>query len=150
MPKLPKTIQKAADDAEVQDFSALEPGTYVVAVKEIDVTAKTKGGDPMWVWQFKVVDPEYPQYKNRTLFDRTALTESAAWKLKQLYGALGFTLDSDTDELIGEKCKVVVTQQEIPSGARKGQTGNNNDSYLALSDEETDALADAGGGDGEF
>lgn len=139
MPKLPKNIQKAADEAEVQDYSALDPGTYVVSVKEIKTDDKTRNGDPMWTWQFKVEDEKY---KGRLLWERTALTEAAAWKIKQIFAALGFTLDSDADELLGEKCKAVVSQAEIPSGSRKGQMGNNIDSYLALSDDEADALAD--------
>lgn len=135
MPKLPKNIQKAAEDAEVQDFSPLPAGTYLAKVREIDTAATSQSGNPKWVFQFDVVDgPEELDEGDRRsggrLWEHCSLTENAAWKLKQIYTALGFTLDSDADELIGEPVRLVVVQEEINSGTRKGQMGNNIVSYL--------------------
>lgn len=137
MPKLPKNIQQSAEEAEVNDFSALPAGTYLVKVREIDTAAKSAAGNPMWVWQYDVVDgPEEVDDSARRssgrLWERTALTEAAAWKLKQIFTALGFTLDSDADELVGEFVRVVVIQEEIQSGNRKGQMGNTITSYLEV------------------
>jgi hypothetical protein len=136
MPKLPKNIQKAAEEAEVSGgFEALEAGTYLLKVREIDVTSKTKAGDPKWVFQFDVVDgPEELDEEDRVsrgrLFEHCALTEAAAWKMKQIFSALGFTLDSDADEMVGEPVRAVVTQSAIQEGNRKGTMGNNIVSYL--------------------
>lgn len=141
MPKLPKNIQKSAEEAQVQDFSPLEAGTYLVKVREIDTAAKSAAQNPMWVWQFDVVDgPEELDESERRdhgrLWERTALTEAAAWKLKQIFTALGFTLDSDADEMVGEYVRVVVVQEEIQSGQRKGTMGNTIVSYLEVEEDD--------------
>lgn len=134
MPKLPKNIQDAAENAEDRDFTAIPAGLYRLRVKEVDVSKKTASGDPKWVFVFEVLagpnDLTDEKYKGRQLWEHCALTENAAWKLKQIFAALGFTLDSDADELVGEVCQAVVSQGEITAGTRKGQMGNNQDQYL--------------------
>lgn len=135
MPKLPSNIQKAAENSEVQDFSAIPGGLYRVRVAEIETDATSAAGNPKWVFKVKVEagpnDLGDESHKNRTLFEHCALTEEAAWKLKSIFTALGYTMDSDADELIGDVCLVQVSQTEIASGNRKGQTGNNIDAWLA-------------------
>lgn len=135
MPKLPSNIQKAADEAESRDFGAIPGGLYRIKVKEIDTAAKSGAGNDKWVFVAEVIggpnDLTLTDHNKRQLWEHAALTEPAAWKIKQIFEALGFTLDSDADELLGETCLVMVSEAEIEQGARKGQMGNNIDAWLA-------------------
>lgn len=45
-------------------------------------------------------------------------------KLKQFFEAFGYTTDSDTDEMIGERCVISLSVETIGAGKRKGQLGN--------------------------
>jgi hypothetical protein len=146
MPKLPKNIAQAAEDAALQDFSALPAGTYLVKVREIDTAATTAKGGAKWVFQYDVIEgplevDEDARRHNGRLWEHCALSEAAAWKLKQIFVALGFTLDSDADELVGELCQVVVIQEEITQGNRKGQMGNTITSYLEATEDQIAANA---------
>lgn len=149
MPKLPQNIQSAAEDATLNDFSAIPGGTYRVRVKEIDTKKKSSNGNDMWTIQLQVLggpnDLDDTQFAKRVVFDRITLTEAAAWKAKEVFAALGFTLDSDADELVGEVCQVVISQGEIESGSKKGQIGNNVDRWLADTDGEPDLVGASSG-----
>ena len=72
------------DLEEVDDsgpsFEALPPGTYPCVVENTEFT-KSKAGNPMIVWTFKVVDP---QYDGRLLFNHHVLNnEIGKSRLKQ-------------------------------------------------------------------
>lgn len=47
-----------------------------------------------------------------------------AGRLKGFFEAFGFTLDSDTEEMYGEKCAIQVIQEPIGQGPRQGEMRN--------------------------
>lgn len=134
MPKLPAKTQQAAEKAEVGGGgnAPLEEGVYVLRLHGVDATGSGPAG-PYWTFEYRVVEgPDGPQNGRRRLWDRISLSEKAAWRVKQLFTAFGFTLDSDTDEMIGEHVKAYVIQEPIQSGNRAGQMGNSISEYLEL------------------
>lgn len=138
MAKLDKKTAKATNAAEGADFSPLPEAIYTATLRKVTV-GESSNKNPMWTWEFEVDEPEEVDgvtTKGRKLFVNTALTDNALWKLKEVFNAFGYDADTDTDELIGEQVKLVVTQREIEKGARKGQIGNNINNVLALDAEE--------------
>jgi hypothetical protein len=145
---LPERTQKAAADPANQR-GVLPEGLYRLRVREIDTSQQTGGGDGKWIFQFDVIDG--PRSSGR-LFEHCGLSDAAAWKISQIFDALGFTLDSESDELIGATCLATVVQEVIEQGKRQGQMGNNVSQYLEDDERELSAgaaMASAGaGGDG--
>lgn len=144
MPKLPKNVQDAAEAAEVGGSSApLDEGVYILRLHSIDTSGSGPAG-PYWTWEYRVVEgPDGPMNGRKRLWDRISLSEKAAFRVKQVFTAFGFTLDSDTDELIGEHVKAYVIQEPIQSGNRAGQMGNSISEYLELADDWEPAAAGA-------
>lgn len=127
MPKLPKATAKAVGEAESSSFDPLPEGPYVAKLTGVEVREGQKG--PYWSWEFSVVEPD--DHENRKLWTNTSLSDSAAWKLKEVFEAFGVAADTDTDELIGQVVKLAVTQRVIEQGARAGDIGNNVDRVMA-------------------
>lgn len=133
MPKLPQATQQAAAEAESRDFSAFSPGIYPLQLTAVDVTKKGKdSGEPYWEWEFTVTSEAPAGARGRKLWMNTSLSESSAWKVREVYDALGFTLESDTDEMIGDLCRGQVGTEIQAKGARAGQTVNTLDKLLPL------------------
>jgi hypothetical protein len=130
MAKLTKEAQAAAEEAK-EGYSLLPEGVYVVKLDEVDSTGQGDAG-PYWTWIWKIVSDASGQPTSGTLWDRISLSPKAAFKVKQVFGAMGYTLDSDTDEMVGDECRVIVDQAEISSGKRRGEMGNNVVQYLPL------------------
>jgi hypothetical protein len=133
MPKLSAKAAKRVDQAEVSDFSAIPAGTYIGSLVDVDGSREGSKG-PYWSWEFDVVgDTDGDDtYAGRKLWVNTSLSEKADFKMKEVFQAFGYTVDSDTDEIVGERCKLVVSQRVIETGLRKGQMGNNVDQCLPL------------------
>lgn len=69
-------------------------------------------------------------------------------KIKEFFLAFGYSEDSDTDEMIGERCAIKVSQVTIQKGKRKGETGNQVDGFFSL--DEVDFEDAAGDADDDF
>lgn len=128
MPKLPKAVQKAAEEAESSSFEALPEGKYLCQLDEVKTDGSGKAG-PYWTWVWKIHE-DNGSFAGRLLWDTVSL--SVDWKVKQVFEALGFSLDSDTDEMIGEKAWLVVSQRVIEGGKRQGEMGNSVDVVLGF------------------
>lgn len=139
MAKLTKAMQKKVGDAPSGDFEALDDGIYPATLMAVN-TDKTGKAGPYWQWEFRIDGPD--EVKGRKAWVNTSLSEAALWKMKEIYDALEFELDSDTDEMCGTACKLVLTQRVIESGSRKGQMGNNVDRVMAAG-ESADSEEDA-------
>lgn len=137
MPKLPKARAEAVSNSESSSFEPLPESIYTVKLNNVTVKEGDKG--PYWSWELEVVEGEF---KTRRQWVNTSLSEAADWKLKEVFDAFGYTADSDTDEMVGERCKIAVTQRVIEKGARAGETGNNVDRCIPISDDDTDAESD--------
>jgi hypothetical protein len=142
MAKLPKATAKAAAEAESGSFEALPAGPYIGKLTAV-VTDKEGPSGPYWVWEFEVVSPD--EFANRKLWANTSLSDKAVWKLKEMFDAFGYTTDSDTDELIGEQVKLMVSQRVIASGTRSGEMGNNVDRVLSYDADEPAGESSDGG-----
>lgn len=140
MPKLSKKAAARVEDAEIQSFAAIPPDVYVVKLNDVDGSREGPAG-PYWSWELEVVDGEYA---GRKLWVNTSLSDKADFKMKEVFHAFGYSADSDTDEIIGEQCRVLVSQRVIEQGQRKGQLGNNVDECMPLGDADGDEPADSG------
>lgn len=136
--KLPKKIAKAVDEAESIAFEALAPGVYSGRLKDVKTDGKGAAG-PYWTWEFDELQDADGDKVSGRLWVNTSLSENALWKLKEVFSAFGESPDTDTDELIGHRVRLVVSQRVIEKGARKGDMGNNVDQVLSL---DSDAVAD--------
>lgn len=129
MAKLNKEKAAATEAAESRDFSALPAGVYHCKLREVQTERAgqplTGASGPYWIWVWDVRSPE--KYVGRRLFLNTSLSEGALWKLKQVYTALGYTTDSDTDEMVGEMATLTVSTRVQEQGQRAGQLSNNVD-----------------------
>lgn len=121
MPKLNKKQAKAVSEAESGSF-LLEPGRYAGRLKS--VTEREGREYPQWSWEFEALHDEDGKRKAGRQWVNTSLSPKAAWKVKEVFEALGYTTDSDTDEMIGEWAVLTVTQEIAEQGKYQGQTVN--------------------------
>ena len=106
-------------------FEPIEDGVYHAILKDVDATRNGPKG-PYWSWEFEIVDENA---KGRKQWNNTSLSQ--AWAFKQTFDAFGVPPDTDTDEIIGKLCKIVVSTRTIQDGPRKGETTNQVDRVQA-------------------
>lgn len=132
MAKLNKDLQKQTDSAESSGFDPLPDGAYHVRLRDVDTTREGNKG-PYWSWEFEVVDDvkftaegqeKEQSSKGRRLWNNTSLSPAAAFKMKETFEAFGVPSSTDTDEMIGQVVKAVVSQRTIQEGSRKGEVAN--------------------------
>lgn len=88
-------------------------------------------------------DDEIPDsYKQNEKSIEKGVTREDAWisrndflrgKLKRFFNAFEMTLDSDTDEMIGERCVIKLVVKTAEAGKRKGELVNEIDDFRPLS-----------------
>lgn len=121
MPKLNPKQQKVVDAAESGGF--LKPtGRYLGTL--VKVEEKPGRVAPQWSWRFESLVLEDQGPTGGALFVNTSLSDKAAWKMKEVFEALGYSSDSDTDEMIGEKAVLIVIQEKQTEGQNAGQMVN--------------------------
>lgn len=128
MPKLPIKTQKAAETADSTGFGPVPAGKYTLRVKGI--TQQAGSTDPYWACEFEITYPE--QYRNKRVWDNISLGEKSAWKVRQFFDGLGFTLDSDSDELVGEEVAALLGIGKIAQGKNAGKERNEVEEYLPV------------------
>lgn len=153
MPKLPKDKARQVAETESSGFSALDEGRYLAALSDVKVMPGGENG-PYWSWEFKdLINTETGRKAPGRQWVNTSLSDKAAWKMKEVFDAFGYTTDSDTDEMIGEKVVLVISQNIIERGKRKGETGNNVDRVVEPTEDDLavaeGALVGAGAGGSE-
>lgn len=122
MPKLNPDQQKKAEEAKDEGFELLPEGRYLGQLTE--VTQKPGNEDDYWEATFKqLTDPHGKKWPGRQ-WDTISLGDKSAWKQKQFFNAFGYTLDSDTDEMIGEWCVLYIGQEVAKKGKRAGELRN--------------------------
>jgi len=131
MPKLDQAQATQTESVESTGFEALPEGMYLGTLVDVEVRDGQKG--PYWSWKFGDLisvedDKPYPGHQ----WVNTSLTPEAAWKLKETFEAFKVAPDTDTDELLGQQCWLVISQRTIERGARMGEVGNNVDRLLAV------------------
>lgn len=130
MPTLPASVQKAAAEAnnDREGFEALPDGFYHVKIDSLKIeTSKRapKNGEAPTQYlrvTFKVIAPK--GNRNRLISENISFSDAAGWRIRLLFDSVGYTLDSELTELVGEEMVVEVIQEEITTGAKKGEMGN--------------------------
>ena len=101
------------------DFELLPPGTYALAVDNIEIKTSQSSQKPYMNMTYKVVDD--PDYAGRKLFDIISLAESALFRLKQFSLATGVDIATsfDTEDFLNAEFSSVV---DIEKGTLKPGT----------------------------
>lgn len=159
-----KKVAKA--EANSGEFQPYPPGKYIGALSEVEV--KTSGnGNPMWnvtftdittldgesmpgrQWytlmlpQDKMPEGYTPRNSKKSPEDAWATYQDlTAGRIKAFFEAFGYSEDSDTDEMIGDKVILQIGIETIQQGAKKGQKTNRVNAVLPLDDDTVDRLAD--------
>jgi hypothetical protein len=91
-PSMPMPGQAPVNDSFEVDLTNVETGgftipdgNYRVKCMNVEQTV-SKGGNPMFVWDFEIVDGPHTGFKSKVF---TAITPSAMWKVAETVIALG-------------------------------------------------------------
>lgn len=170
MPKLAAKTRKAVEKAEAVSggFELIKPGKYIAELSNVE--AKTSNaGNPVWSAEFNEIhslDGERQpgrQWYNLNLPQdnmpedykpkNSKKSPAEAWesyqslcngRLKAFFEAFGFSVDSDTDEMIGERCVLQIGQRTIQNGPKKGEDTNTVNGVFPLDSVD---FEDAGSGE---
>lgn len=87
-------------------------------------------------------DDDMPEdYKGPAKGLRKGQTLEEAWanrnaflsgKIKQFFEAFGYSADSDTEEILGERCAIKLSIVTIGAGKRKGERGNQIEAFDSI------------------
>lgn len=119
-PSAPAADEFAVDLTDVESSGLMPDGTY--RVKCVDVQQSvSKGGNPMFVWDFEVVGGT--AYDGRILKVFTAITPAAMWKVAETVVALGIgqtgsVVKFKRSDVIGKECGAVVEETEYNGNKR--------------------------------
>lgn len=145
MPKLNKKLAEATEKAEGLNTELVDEGIYIVELKSVETREGKDSKKPYWLWTFEVPE-DADEHGSKRFWLNTSLSENALWKLNEVFGAFGVTPDTDTDELVGEKVRLVISQRPIGAGPRMGEVTNQVETVLVL-DEDEDAEDGSDGSD---
>lgn len=150
MPKLAKKVSTKVEKAEAVSggFELLKPGKYVAELSNVEAKLSA-AGNPVWSAEFSEIhalDGErqpgrqwynlnLPQEKMPEDYKpkNSKKSPEEAWesyqnlchgRLKAFFEAFGFSADSDTDEMIGERCVLQIGVRTIQNGPKKGEDTN--------------------------
>lgn len=139
MPKLNSEVASKVENAE-DGFKPVDEGVYTLRLLE-DVDVKEGAKGPYWKWTFEI--PEGLPLAGRRFYTNTSLSDAAYFKLKETFAAFGVPTDTDTEDLVGQKVKALVTITTIQQGARKGELSNEISKLLPLDFDESEIAAPA-------
>lgn len=151
MPKLTSKAAKVVEAAEAVhgggSFEPLKPGKYLAQLSEVSVNDQAdKYGAASWTAEFRnliSVDtkqsaPGRQWYRITLPLDPSKVPsnyekDADKWekyqamvqgRLKAFFEAFGYTVDSDTDEMLGEWAVITLGIRTIQSGPRQGEKAN--------------------------
>ena len=179
MPKLAAKDRKKVEKAEAatSEFPLIPPGKYMAELTGVEART-SNAGNPMWVAEFRSItgadgttypgrqwliinlvtsderpDGWKPGPKNRIQDPDEAWVsyqQFLASQIKSFFEAFGFTPDSDTDEMIGERAIIQIGQRTIQSGTRAGEQANQVNGIFPLDSVDwSDEVGTSGGGKDE-
>lgn len=158
MPKLPKSVAKKANKAEATTggFEPIPAGKYLARLRGVKASESQNFPDHVVRWSAEFGDLHdlegntYPgrQWINLSVIQNEDMPGSytkgeESWDqyvsishgtLKGFFENMGFTTDSDTEEMVGEVALLKVSVRTINQGARKGERTNQVDAILPLPD----------------
>ena len=124
-PPMPGNSSASSPDAfeidltNIQDNLKVPDGLYKVRCQDVEQSV-SKGGNPMFVWTFVVVDT---QYTGREFKVFTAITPAAMWKVAETVMALGVGQQGQVvkfkrSDVIGKDCGALIEVTEYNGQAR--------------------------------
>lgn len=151
MPKLAKNIASKVESTETVhsaggSYEPIEPGKYFGRLASVKVRPETNKYDaPQWSAEFEelhqvstgdrapgrqwlnltipTTKTPHPQYTNGA--DKWEMYQNMlAGRLHAFFEALGYTSDSDTDEMLGEWAVLTISVETIQYGTRAGERTN--------------------------
>lgn len=125
MAKLNKQNAKRVGDSK--GFEPCDPGAYHAILKDVDPTREGPKG-PYWSWEYEIVEDPYV---GRKQWNNTSLAEGSEFGFKQTFDAFGVDTETDTDDLLGQCVKLVISIRTIEQGPRKGELTNQIDRVVA-------------------
>lgn len=169
MPKLSakdrKKVKKAT--ATSGEFEPLAPGKYIAELSGVEAKM-SNSGNPMWVAEFTEIhdlDGEKQpgrQWLNLNLPQDTMPDDyekgEEKWdqyqglcegRLKAFFEAFGYSEDSDTDEMIGERAVLIIGVRTIQNGPKAGQKTNSVNGIQSI-ESVNFSEGDSEGGEDEF
>lgn len=175
MAKLAAKDRKKAEKAQAVtgEFKPLPAGKYVAELLEVE-TKVSGNGNAYWNAQFNEIhnmqgekqpgrqfyrlmlpiDKMPADYKAETTLSDAEKAEKwevyqslTAGRIKAFFEAFGYSLDSDTDEMIGDRCILQIGIRTIQQGERAGQLTNEVNAVLPLGDADVDFGDDDGDAD---
>lgn len=102
------------DLSDVQENSFTIPdGNYKVKCTNVDQSV-SKGGNPMFVWDFEIVEGEHAGFTSKVF---TAITPAAMWKVAETVKALGVgqvgeVVKFKRTDVVGKICGAIFEQRE--------------------------------------
>jgi hypothetical protein len=138
MPQLSKVdaaeAVKQAEDSENR-FEPVPEGMYIGQLTEVDVSDKEgPSGFHYWTWDFKIMDEGY---EGKTVRYISSLSPKARFSFGLAFAAFGVPADTHTDELIGRRVLLNVSQQIAASGVRQGKPVNRVEEILPFEGGDT-------------
>lgn len=171
MPKLNPKQVKAVESTAPVTGGAFDPhpeGWYLAKLREVEAKQSSKG-NPMWAVEWdNLRDLEGNELPGRQFFnlnfpsalkadwnpqdpnreDRWAKYQARCkGQIHQFFLAHGFTVDSDTDEMIGEDALIHLVIRTQQQGKRAGQLQNEVDGFKPVDEAELGEGATAGAAD---
>lgn len=109
----------AVDLTEVESSDLMPEGTYRVRCANVEQSV-SKGGNPMFVWDFEVVGGDHAGHILKVF---TAITPAAMWKVAETVVALGIgqtgsVVKFKRSDVIGKECGAVVEDTEYNGNKR--------------------------------
>ena len=135
MPKLNTANAQKVDEAE-DGFKPIPDGVYIVELREdVEVRESQSGKGPYWSWSFEIPadhDGKELEFAGRRFWHNTSLSDAAYFKLKETFLAFGVPTDTDTEDLVKKRIKVVVRTEIQQQGKNKGKEQSVIDKLLPL------------------
>lgn len=105
-------------DVQMNSF-AIPDGNYRAKCTEVEQTV-SKGGNPMFVWTFEVVEGDHKGFQSKVF---TAITPAAMWKVAETVIALGVgqtgsVVKFKRSDVVGKECGIVLEASEYNGTTR--------------------------------
>lgn len=176
MPKLAAKVKKKVAKAKAVsgEFEPMPPGKYIAELSEVEAKS-SNAGNPMWNVTFENItdldgEPQPGRQWYTLMMPQDAMpadykpknskkSPEEAWetyqnlvegRIKAFFDAFGFTVDSDTDEMIGERCVLQIGVETINGGPKIGQLTNRVNAVLPLDSVEFTEGEDDGDDEDNF
>lgn len=169
MPKLAARDLKKVSAAEAVaggGFALMAPGRYIATLKEVEART-SNAGNPVWNCTFhEIHNLEGEKQSGQQWYNlNMPLGEKApdtytkgqdkwdtyqrlsAGRIKAFFEAFGYEENSDTDEMIGEKCLIQVGVRTIQQGAKAGEKTNETTAVLPLDPNAAEVVKSNSGDD---